>query len=494
MFETAELGQAVTKEEYQARERPLRADLVHLQHLLKSANFNVAVLFAGIEGGGKGEVLYLLHEWMDPRFLCTHVSGKLLPEEKEFPYFWPYWRALPPKGRIGIFYGSWYARPWRRVFKGRSGPTEFEADLHHISTFEEMLTAEGTLLLKFWFHMSKPALKQRLEELKEDKERRWQVRPLDRYLIQHYGRYRKLAEQTLRLTNSGPAPWQLVEAADWRFRNLCVAQMLRDQLARRLQPAPVPASPVPTEVIPPPPHTPGTSILSQLDLTQQVSKEEYKVRFPTLQADLFTLTRRARKKGVASVLVFEGWDAAGKGTAIRRLVAPINPRDYKIIPVAAPTDEERAQHYLWRFWRHIPRAGHITVFDRSWYGRVLVERVEGFASEAQWRQAYKEIADFEAQLHEHGIIVVKFWLHIDKEEQLRRFQERESTPFKQFKISAEDYRNREKWDAYDAAVNDMIQHCSTSFAPWTLVEANDKRFARIKVLQTYCNQLKERVG
>jgi polyphosphate:AMP phosphotransferase len=493
MFEIAELGQKLSKADYQAKEKPLRAELVQLQHQLKSANFPVLVVFNGIEGGGKGETLYLLHEWFDPRFLLTHVTGKPTEEEAERPYFWQFWRAMPPQGRIGLFYGSWYARPLLFRLRGELSKRKLDNALSHANAFEEMLVADGALLLKFWFHLSKPALRERLRELKQDREKRWQVRPLDISLMKHYDRYRQMAELTLRRTNTGTAPWQLIEAADARFRNLSVAQHLRDRLLERMTPASAPEKPAPAEIIAPAPAVPRVSVLEQLNLTQSVTAEEYDREYPRLEAELFDLTRRAAKRKISSVLVFEGWDAAGKGGAIRRLVAPINPRNYRIIPVAAPTEEERAHHYLWRFWRAVPRAGRITIFDRSWYGRVLVERVEGFATPEQWHRAYKEINDFEEQLHQHGVILLKFWLHIDKDEQLRRFQRREEVPFKQFKISPEDYRNRSKWEAYDAAVNEMVERCSPSYAPWTLVEANFKRFARIKVLKTFCERLAERL-
>ena len=187
--------------------------------------------------------------------------------------------------------------------------------------------------------------------------------------------------------------------------------------------------------------------------------------------------------------MFEGLDAAGKGGAIRRVTQALDARQLPRLPVAAPTDEEKAQPYLWRFWRHLPRTGHVAIFDRSWYGRVLVERVEGFASEDEWLRAYGEINDFEEELADDGIVVVKFWLAISKEEQLRRFEEREQSAFKRFKITDEDWRNREKWDEYDDAVNDMVDRTSTPQAPWTLVEAEDKHWARVKVLKTLCDRL-----
>jgi polyphosphate kinase 2 (PPK2 family) len=184
-------------------------------------------------------------------------------------------------------------------------------------------------------------------------------------------------------------------------------------------------------------------------------------------------------------------DAAGKGGAIRRITAGIDARQYQVIPIAAPTEEERAQPYLWRFWRHIPRLGRFVLFDRSWFGRVLVERVEGFATEDAWSRAYREINEFEEQLSTNGIIICKFWLAVTKEEQMKRFKEREATERKRYKITPEDWRNRKKWDDYIVAASDMIDRTSTAYAPWTVVEANDKYSARIKVLETLTKRMRD---
>jgi polyphosphate kinase 2 (PPK2 family) len=244
---------------------------------------------------------------------------------------------------------------------------------------------------------------------------------------------------------------------------------------------------------PAPAPAPEATVLDTVDLDAVLERPEYRAQRDELQARLRALTRRAREEGVSSVVVFEGWDAAGKGGVIRRITQAMDVQDYRVVPIGAPTDEELARHYLWRFWRQLPRAGRMVVFDRSWYGRVLVERVEGLVPELAWQRAYAEIDDFEEQIVERGIPLFKFWLHIDREEQIRRFRERERTPYKKYKITNEDYRNRERWDAYRSAVNDMVQRTSTQFAPWTLVPANDKRFARVEVLRTICDGLARRL-
>ena len=231
------------------------------------------------------------------------------------------------------------------------------------------------------------------------------------------------------------------------------------------------------------------NVLNTLDLDQKIEKRKFRVRLERQQGRLNLLQRRALAQGTTTLAVFEGWDAAGKGGAIRRVTSALDARDYRVIPIGAPSDEELAHHYLWRFWRHLSRAGQITIFDRSWYGRVLVERVEGLATREEYKRAYAEIINYEEQLVEHGILLTKFWLHISKDEQLRWFQERQRIPHKRWKITDEDWRNRRRWNDYELAVNEMVARTSTRRAPWVLVEANDKYFARIKVIRTLADRL-----
>jgi AMP-polyphosphate phosphotransferase len=511
MFEAAELGRTVSKEDYKARELALRADLLDVQNQLRAlARFPVVVVFAGVDGAGKSETVNLLNSWMDPRWIVTQAFGEPSDEELERPDYWRYWRALPPRGRIGFFLSSWYSRPvLDRVYR-RLSEEAFEERLHRVIDFEQTLAADGALILKFWMHLGKAAQKKRLKTLEKDPLRRWQV---DQLAWKHWRMYPKFiaaAEQAIRLTNRGGAHWTIVEGADPRSRSLTVGEAIRDAIRTHVvemavekaragaaradvhaqrekgtaresvtRAAKKHAAPSPAVV----------SILSSLDMTQRVSPKKADAAIERERGRLNQLERKARAAGVSTILVFEGWDAAGKGGAIRRVTGALDARDYHVIPIAAPTDEERAQHYLWRFWRHLSRAGRVTIFDRSWYGRVLVERVEGFATEKEWMRAYAEINQFEDELVDRGIVLMKYWLHVTKDEQLRRFKERESTAYKQWKLTPEDWRNRDKWDLYEQAVNDMIEKTSTRQAPWTLVEANDKNFARLKVLETLTGRL-----
>jgi polyphosphate kinase 2 (PPK2 family) len=277
-----------------------------------------------------------------------------------------------------------------------------------------------------------------------------------------------------------------VDSSDDRYRNLTTARELLRRLEQRLHGTPE-REESPAEA----PRTDPITILDRIDLSQAVTKEEYEQRAAPLQAELNRLSRKLMRKKRSAIFVFEGGDAAGKGGAIRRVVHALDARQYRVISVAAPSEEERAHHYLWRFYRHLPRRGKITIYDRSWYGRVLVERVEGFCSPAAWQRAYKEINDFEQELVGDGVVLVKFWLHVSAEEQLRRFQAREAEPWKQHKITAEDYRNRDKRNQYEAAAAEMIERCGTEYAPFELVAAEDKRFARLTVLQKIVGRLKD---
>jgi polyphosphate:AMP phosphotransferase len=486
MFEAAELDHKVSKADYKREEAELRRALLAAQRELGTqARFPVLVLIAGVEGAGKSETVHLLNEWMDPRFI--EVTGFALPTEEEaaHPPMWRFWRALPPKGRIGVFFGAWQTMPILERVMGHLGAGGFAQRMEEIMRLERMLAAEGVLLLKYWFHLSKAQQKKRIKALEKDSGQSWKVTRYDRALYERYDDFIEVCEPFLRETSTGEAPWTVVPAADDRYRALFVGRHLLAAMQARLEAKAAPAAP--TVAASPPPA--AVNVIRALTLKQELSRKDYEARLAEAQGRLARATRHKRYGRIGVVAVMEGNDAAGKGGAVRRLGAALDPRAYRIVPVAAPTEEERAQPYLWRFWRHVPRPGRLVVFDRSWYGRVLVERVEGFAPEPDWRRAYGEINDFEEQLAYRGLVVAKFWLAISKDEQHRRFKEREATPFKQHKITAEDWRNREKWDAYEEAVCEMVERTSTGIAPWTLVEADNKWHARVKVIETLADRV-----
>jgi AMP-polyphosphate phosphotransferase len=490
VFESAELGHKIDKETYDKQVPRLRQELLAAQfELLEKAKFPVVVLISGVDGAGKGPTANLLSEWMDPRHIRAHAFPEPSDEERDRPMMWRFWRALPPRGRVGIFFGSWYTTPIVERVMGHTRTAELDQSIEQINRFERMLTDEGTLLVKLWFHLSKKAQKRRLLALEEDPDMRWRVRETDWQRFALYEKFRRFSEHTLRQTSSAAAPWIVVEGADPRYRNLTVGTTLLSALRERLDDKPVKR--VPDRTLSPAKPVDSKDVIGALDFTRALPKAKYEDALEKWQGRLNLLSRERRFRKRSVIVVFEGNDAAGKGGAIRRLTQALDTRHYSVVPVAAPTEEERAQPYLWRFWRHIPRKGRFTIFDRSWYGRVLVERVEGFCQEADWTRAYGEINDFEEQLANNGAVVAKFWLAITQDEQLERFNQREKIGFKRFKITDEDWRNRKKWKAYERAVCDMVDRTSTRLSPWTLVEANDKNFARVKVLKTLCRAIEE---
>ena len=482
MFEAAELGHSVSTKEYDAALPQLRSNLLNAHFELRTQKFPVIVIVSGADGAGKGEMVHRLNEWLDPRGVETHAFFEASDEERDRPDYWRFWRAMPGRGRIGIFFGSWYTEPIISRAYGKIKSSQLDAALNRIVAFEKMLTDDGALLVKLWLHLPKKEQKKRLKKL----EKSGRIAPSDWEHYELFDTFTKVSERALRHTDCAAAPWHVIEATDRRYRELKVGTLLLDAIRAKMKAATTTVAVTEDATS----AAPIDSVLAHVDLTQKLTDAEYNRQLRTQQDRLSKLAWAAHEKGRSAVLVFEGWDAGGKGSAIRRVTQAMEPRLYRTVGIAAPTDEERAQHYLWRFWRHLPRAGFVTIFDRSWYGRVLVERVEGFAPPADWGRAYHEIVDFEEQLAERGIALAKFWIHISPEEQLRRFEERQEVPYKRYKITDEDWRNRAKSSAYEAAVDEMVARCSTAVAPWTLVAGNDKKFARVQILKTVVERLK----
>ncbi len=484
-----DLGRRLEKAEYERRLAPLRVALLEAQRRMLEARIPAVLVISGVEGAGKGETINRLLQWMDARGIAVHALGLPTPEESQRPYFFRFWRRLPPAGELAIFFGSWYTLPIAERAIGGEDEMAFERSLGRILRFERMLVDEGLLLIKLWLHIPKKEQKRRFKKLEENPDTRWRVTEQDWELNEQYKSWSEAADLVLRRTDTGHAPWQVVESTDRRYRDVTAAELLLGAIEKRLArpaepPPPPPALPVPEPV----------NVINQLDLSVALEEQEYERKLSRYQGRLGSLARALEPAARSCVLVFEGADAAGKGGCIRRVVHALDARFYRVIPIAAPTDEERALPYLWRFWRHLPRQGHVTVFDRSWYGRVLVERVEGLAAPSDWQRAYSEIRAFEQQLVDAGVILLKFWLAISPEEQLRRFEERERAGYKRYKITPEDWRNRGKWQAYEAAASEMIERTHSDEAPWTLVEAEDKRWARVLVLRTFLDRLKAALG
>jgi AMP-polyphosphate phosphotransferase len=501
MFEAAELGRKLEKEIYKAQIPILRAELLDAQQQLLNAKFPVIVLFAGVDAAGKSETASLLNAWMDPHWVVTRGYTDPSSEELERPRLWRYWRDLPPHGRIALFLSAWYSSPIRHRVARRITNAEFDVLLDEVAAFERTLTDDGAIIVKFWMHLGKAAQKRRFKAWEKDPLQRWRV---DKDSWRHWEMFDKFvaaADRAIRRTSTEQAPWQIVEGEDERYRSVAVGTALRDAIRRGLERGHPRHRIVKTK------NTRATkglgpalerlerdfNVLDRLDMDQRFGPKHFDEALERQQGRLNLLQRKAQEQGISTIIVFEGWDAAGKGGVIRRITGALDARDYQVIAISAPTDEEKARHYLWRFWRHLSRAGRITMFDRSWYGRVLVERVEGFATEDEYRRGYGEITHFEEQLVGHGILLLKFWIHITKDEQLRRFRDRKRTEYKRWKITPEDWRNRNRWSDYTRAVNEMVARTSTRVAPWTLVEGNDKNFARIKVMKTLADCMERRL-
>lgn len=488
MFESVELGQALSKREFKEQELEIRAQLLELQRQLRDTKIATLIIVAGVEAAGKGDVVNRLNKWFDSRGVQTHAFWDETEEEKERPDGWRFWKRMPARGSIGIMFGGWYWDPLHGRATGRIDDVALDEVSRAISEHERMLSLDGMLIIKLWFHLSKEthdrSIKKRHELQKQIK-----GLPAEGTGVETYDEYLIATERCIRLTDSGECPWHLVESDDRWFRDIEVARVLTSMMYQRIEEHRLGDRRAQIHDLTIPVDNNPVTILDHVDLNTTLPRGEYKKLLKHFKARLHELTWRAYAAKKSTIVVFEGWDAAGKGGTIRRMSSAIDARLFRSISVAAPTDEERAHHYLWRFWRHVPRAGYMTIYDRSWYGRVLVERVEGFAKRYEWMRAYREINIFEEQLVNHGIVLIKFWLHISPEEQLRRFKEREELSWKQYKITEEDWRNREKWNDYKQAVKTMVEHTSTGLVPWTLIPANDKLFARIEVLKQVCEQL-----
>jgi AMP-polyphosphate phosphotransferase len=485
MLETVDLKAKLSKEDYKAAQDELDLRLGQLQRSIKEAGIPVLIIFEGWDAAGKGSVLNRLLKPLDPRGFKVHYVAPPTGEENLFPPMRRFWNIVPNDGDIAIYSHSWYRQVLDERVDDDMRPQELRAAYERIRIFERQLSDDGAIIVKFFLHISKKEQAKRFKKMREDPAFAWKVGKDEKRRHKKYGAYYEAIEDMLRETSTSYAPWTVVPATNERFKNVNVAETLAAALERGLTREAVASEEAPVS----PPRR--TSPLDRADMDQMIDPDAYKKELPVLQEELRRLQHLCYVKRTPVILAYEGWDAGGKGGNIRRLTRELDPRGYEVIPVAAPEGAEKKHQHLWRFWRALPKAGHFTIYDRTWYGRVLVERIEGFAAPAEWGRAYREINEFEAELADYGAVVFKFWIHITKEEQLQRFESRQQTPHKQWKITDEDWRNREKWDSYWDAVSDMIERTSTLHAPWTIVEGNDKRFARIKVLRTVVQRLQE---
>ena len=485
------MGKNAKKEKPGAEERKIRLQeatqkLVGLQTAIKENKLPIVVLVEGWGAAGKGSAIANVIRDMDPRFFNVITMPTPTKEEQRYPFLHRYFTKIPEAGKFVFFDSGWLDELAGQMVKGELSDKKYEQKVESIRLLERQLTDDGYLVVKFFFQITAREQAKRLEELEEDKDTAWRVSAYDKWQNRHYEKCREVFEKCLADTQSERCPWHIVDAQDKKWAALQVMETLCRNIEEKLktgrQDIVIQSGDFRLKQIP---------LLKEIDLGQTIEEKEYKKELEKLQNRLGELHNRLYRRKVPVVIVYEGWDAAGKGGNIRRMAAALDPRGYEVHPIASPQPYEKARHFLWRFWTRLPKTGHIAIFDRSWYGRVMVERLEGFCSENDWRRAYNEINEFEKELSDWGAVIVKFWVQIDKDTQLARFNDRQNNPEKRWKITDEDWRNREKWDQYEGAVDEMLQKTSTTYAPWYILESVDKKYARIKALKIMIRALEE---
>lgn len=463
----------------------LKSRLSTQQQQIKRAKLPVVVLIEGWGSSGKGSLISDIILSIDPRSFTVYSITPPTDEEKRHPFFWRYFKKIPEAGQFVFFDSGWYGETVKNMMVDGLDGRDCRERIRSINAFERQLTDNGYLVVKFFLHIPKKVQDKRFGRLLDSKNTEWRISDLDKHENKHYKEYAAVWDKLMDKTDTVCAPWHIIDGTE-RTKKLQVYRILTDAIAAAAE-GRRPEYTAPQDSFP----LLAMPKLADVPLNQQVDEADYRIRLKEAQNHLKDLHNRIYRKKIPVILVYEGWDAAGKGGNIKRVAAALDPRGYEVVPVAAPDKHELSRHYLWRFWNRIPKTGHITIFDRSWYGRVMVERLEGFCKEADWKRAYHEMNEFEQELSSWGAVILKFWIHIDKDTQLERFTERQNTPEKQWKITEEDWRNREKWDLYEVAVDEMLQKTSTQYAPWYIIESKDKRYARLKVLNILIEALEK---
>lgn len=493
MLDKVDLSKKLSKTEYNNIRCQLEPRLGDLQRQAKRLNIPIILIFEGWGAAGKGVLLNELILGLDPRGYTVYAMGDPTEEEQMRPHLRRYWLRTPEQGRIAIFDQSWYRRVLSDRVRERAKAAEWLRAYQEINSFEQQLADDGCIVVKFFLHISKEEQKKRLTAIEEDPAASWRVTKDDWHENKHYKHYALAVEEMIERTDAAWAPWHLIEAQDKKFATVKIYTKVIEAIESRIKESIASGDITVKTKDDQDMRFLEASVLDKVDLAKNLAEDVYKTELDKLQKKIHELSYVLYHRKIPMIILYEGMDAAGKGSNIRRLVQPLDPRGYEVVPVGAPNDLEKAHHYLWRFWRAIPAAGHIAIFDRTWYGKVLVERVEGFSSSEQWKRAYREINEMEQQFVNCGDILVKLWLHIDKDEQLRRFEERMKNADKQWKITDEDWRNRAKWDQYIQAADEMLLRTSTTYAPWMIIEGNSKYYARVKALQTIVNAIEARI-
>lgn len=493
MLANIDLNQVVDKKEYKNIIEELEEKLGLLQRKLKEYKIPVIMVFEGWGAAGKGTLINKVLYSLDPRGVNVYTTDRLTENDIMHPFLWTFWTRTPLNGRIAIFDKSWHRIVLRQRFYNDLSDKKILERYEDINNFEKQLSDNKTVILKFFLHISQEEQKKRFKELEKNSSTKWRVNSEDKKQNNEYNKYQKLVEDMIYHTHTNYAPWFVVEAEDKRFAIIKTYKIIIksiEEAIQKLEKNITDKKEVNADINL---NVPELSILNTVNLNRTISKEIYKEKLEKYQNKMRELEYELYSKRIPVVITYEGWDAAGKGGNIKRLTEEMDPRGYEVVPIASPSTEELNHHYFWRFWNKMPKDGHIAIFDRSWYGRVMVERLEGFCTVEEWQRAYTEINQMEKHLANHGTVIIKFWLHISKEEQLLRFKSRQENPLKQWKITDEDWRNREKWDEYEVAVNEMLFRTNTDYAPWIIIESNSKQYARIKVLETVTSMIETKL-
>ena len=474
------------EDELKERLKAARGKLSSQQTLIKEHKIPVLVLVEGWGTAGKGSLIGQMIQNIDPRFFKVASMDIPTEEEQRKPFLYRYFTRIPEAGKLMFLDSGWMDEITGMRLHGELKDKEYEQRITSIRIFERQLTDNGYLVIKLFCHISEKEQKKRIGELTGEKDTCWRVSENDKWQNKHYDKCLEVYDRYMEDTNAPSSPWYVIDARSRKWAELQALEILTQGIDTAMQNRST-AVPLLQNVFP----LAKMPKLSEIALDKCVEAQEYKEELNALQKKLGELHNRLYRKKVPVIILYEGWDAAGKGGNIKRITGALDARGYEVHPIASPEPHEKARHYLWRFWTRLPKTGHIAIFDRSWYGRVMVERLEGFCSENDWKRAYNEMNEFEKELHDWGAVIIKFWVQIDKDTQLERFTDRQNTPGKQWKITEEDWRNREKWDDYDIAVNEMIQKTSTTFAPWHILESVDKKYARIKALKIVIEEIEK---
>ncbi len=466
--------------------KALREEMIGRLQLMRERKLPVLVLLEGWAAAGKGSLIKELISEIDPRFYNV-VSPAVVPEnESRYPFLYPYACAMPENGKIMFLESGWMENVVRKFIRREITREEYRRRIRAINEFERQLRDGGYIVLKLFLHIDREEQLDRLETLYGSMETRWRVTEDDLWQNREYEQFLKVYEEVMDKTEES-VKWHVLDARKRKTAVRDALQLMTSKIEKALEKGRYVGEPF-EEKFP----LIDMPKLKDVDLSPAIEDdEEYKKELKKLQARLSELHNKIYERKIPVILCYEGWDAAGKGGNIRRVAYPLDPRGFDVHPIASPLPHELNRQYLWRFWTRLPRSGHIAIFDRTWYGRVMVERLEGFCSEKDWKRAYNEINEFERQLTDWGAVVLKFWIHIDPDTQLARFTERQNTPEKQWKITDEDWRNREKWPQYEEAVDEMLKKTSTKNAPWFIIESNDKKYARIRTLKIIIKELEK---